>query len=212
MIRWGCGTPDGRCGVSDAIRTLARPGAPADAAARHQLWYGALQGALETEYGLANAGSYQPESLQLQGVSFDMGKPLTVLSGSTAAVPTAADGELGTLLAAGGLAVVPGNPNSATTWWQIGPDGATRSILAPRLGGLGIIGRLFSPLFRVQPKLPAQPGGNGKGGRGGTEYQNSLEPSKQATPTVQAASEAAKDSFVRDAGSLAREWAKYRGG
>ena len=198
--------------MRDDIRTLPRSGAATDAAARHQLWYGALQAALETEYTLSNASSFQQQGLTLDGVSFDMAQPLNVLAADATTLPTAAGPELAETLAAGGLAVVPGDPASASTWWQIAPDGTTRSVLAPRLGGSGLIGKLLSPLFRVQPKLPSQPGGNGKGGRGGNDYQNALEPSKQATPAAEAAGQVARDTFQENAATIARDWSKFNGG
>jgi hypothetical protein len=198
--------------LRDEIRTLPRAGAAADAAAGHQLWYGAVQAALETEYLLSTASSFQPDSLALEAVSFDMAQPLTVLDSTSTVLPSAAGPELAATLASGGFAVVPGDPASASTWWQVGPDATTRSILAPRLGGSSFWGRLLSPLYRVQPKLGSQPGGNGKGGRGGTEYPNTLEPSKAATPTAQAASQVARDTFQQNAGTVARAWAKFSGG
>ena len=45
----------------DGIRTLPATDASPDAAVRHRLWYGVLQGALETEYALVNASSAEPE-------------------------------------------------------------------------------------------------------------------------------------------------------
>lgn len=198
--------------LRDGVRTLTRPGAGADAAARHQLWYGVLQGAQETETTRSNATAFERGGVSLAGVSFDMTRPLLVLDGTSTVVPQAADSHLADALAAGGLAVVPGDPASATTWWQIDPDGTTRSVLAPSLGGSWSIGKLFSPLFRVQPKLPSQPGGNGQGSRGGNEYQNTLEPSKEATPVVESAGNVAKDTFQRQASKLARDWTKFNGG
>jgi transglutaminase-like putative cysteine protease len=198
--------------MRDEIRTLTHPGAPTDAAARHQLWYGALQAALETEYMLSIASTLQPEGLTLQGVSFDMAQPLIVLDAAATVLPGAADEVLASTLAAGGLAIVPGDVSSASTWWQVGPDGTTRSIIAPRMGASGSIGKKLSPAFRVQPKQPSQPGGNGKGGRGGNEYQNSLEPSKQATPVAQAAGNVTRDTFQQNAGTIARNWKKFSGG
>lgn len=136
----------------DTVRTLPREGAAADAAAR-QLWYGTLEGAIETEYALANASSLGVEGRVLEGVSFDMGKPLTVIAGADEARPAAAAGHLDELLDAGGLAVVPGDVPAARTWWEVGPDVTTRAVLAPRLGGNGVRG----PSGPKRPILPVSP-------------------------------------------------------
>ncbi len=136
----------------DTVRTLPRQGATADAAAR-QLWYGALEGAFETEYALANASALTADGRVLEGVSFDMGEPLTVLAAGDEARPAAAGADLDVVLDAGGLAVVPGDVAAARTWWEIGPDVATRSVLAPRLGGNGVRG----PSGPRRPILPVSP-------------------------------------------------------
>lgn len=118
----------------DSIRTLPTDGAAAEAAAR-QVWYGALEGAFETELALANASAYDAEGRTLEGVSFDMAQPLTVVTADATARPTAAADDLAALLAAGGLAVVPGDVAAARAWWEVASDAQTRSVLAPRLGG-----------------------------------------------------------------------------
>jgi transglutaminase-like putative cysteine protease len=137
----------------DGIRTLPRTDAPADAAARHQLWYGALQGAVESEQTLESAATFDPQTVTISGVSFDMDRPLTVLTGDDAAdlPPTAAPG-LAAALEAGSIVVVPGDRSVAKTWWQVAPDGTTRSILAPTLGGSGVGGVARPAAFKV-PKV-----------------------------------------------------------
>ena len=75
-------------------------------------------------------------------VSFEMDEPLTVLSvDELGDLPAGSAVGLATMLAAGDLAVVPGDPGLAKTWWQVSQDGTTRSILAPTLGGVGGVGR-----------------------------------------------------------------------
>ena len=69
-----------------------------------------------------------------------MGQPLTVITGTDVVMPGAADPNLASILAAGGLAVVPGDVPTGTTWWEVSPDATTRSVLAPRLGGGGVRG------------------------------------------------------------------------
>ncbi len=190
----------------DGIRTLPRAGATQDAAARHQLWYGALQGALETEYALVNASSAEPEGRILAGVSLEMGQPLSVLSATDTTLPRAADETLAEALAAGGLAVVPGAVADAGSWWLISADGSARSILAPRLGGNGIWSKLPNPFRRVVPVVPSEPGNNGKGG--GNEYINNLKVEKEVTPTVEAGGQMARDAFEDGAVAVSRAAAK----
>ena len=81
--------------VVDGVRTLPVDGASADATARHQLWYGALEGALETEYGLLEAASDAPDGRQLVGVSLVMDQPLTVIDAADEMGPASADASLG---------------------------------------------------------------------------------------------------------------------
>ena len=147
----------------------------------------------------------------MAGVSFDMAKPLRVLTAADTTLPAAADSTLGDALAAGGLAVVPGDLASARTWWQLTPDGTTRSILAPRLGGTDGLGKLFRGSKDVLPPSKAQPGGNGKG-QGGPEYNNVLKVQKQVAPTVQKAGHAGRSSFETAAETAARLMRKKLGG
>ena len=83
-----------------------------------------------------------------------MAQPLTVV---TADEPGPVDGSanagLRAALEAGYVLAVPGDANGATTWWQVGPDGGTRAILDPSLGGLKV-----GP--KVGPVQPPSPGGN----------------------------------------------------
>jgi hypothetical protein len=136
----------------DGVRTLPHDGAVAEAAAR-QLWYGALEGAIETELILANASGLDAEGRVLEGVSFEMTHPLTVVTAADGVRPEAAATDLDTLLQAGGLAVVPGDVAAARTWWELAPDAATRSVLAPRLGGGGVRG----PSGPRRPVTPVNP-------------------------------------------------------
>jgi hypothetical protein len=131
-----------------------------------------------------------------------MSEPLTVLDGTSSALPAAADASLQGLLDAGGAAVVPGDVPSAVTWWEIASDGTTRAVLAPRLGGWwSTFARRFSPAYRVQPVPGSYPGG-GQQGRGGNEYQQGLQVSQQNTPVVEAQAEIAKDAFEGSAQAL----------
>jgi hypothetical protein len=199
--------------LRDVIRILPRDGAAADTVAMYQVWYGALQAAFETEYALSNSTSFEAQGMRLQGVSFDMAKALTVVSSSGPEIP-AADERLTAILSSGGLAVVPGDPATASTWWEIASDGSTRSIVAPSIGaGIGS-GKLPSVPRGVTPVPKAPPGGRHNRGNkgGGTEYPNTLKPSEAASPAVQkVARKAAEDTFEQTAGALAK-WKKFSGG
>jgi hypothetical protein len=196
----------------DGIRTLTLDGAPADAAARRQLWYGALEGALETEFVLSGAGLLDPATRVVASASFDTTRPLTVVSNVDGPIPAAADASLGSILAAGGLAVVPGDVVTARTWWEIAPDGTTRSVIAPRLGSSGRIGgpNPRSPSYRVQPKPGSNPGGNQKGRRGPGErgmVEQAVVPAAETTGKEIGYSSASK--FVEASVQLMKNGSKF---
>ncbi len=200
--------------VVDGIRTLAADGAAADAAVRRQLWYGALQGAAETEYQLASAALLEPVGRTIDSVSFDMLQPLHVLADTAAALPNSADGSLGVILAAGGRAVVPGEVSTADSWWEIAVDGTTRAVLAPRLGGgVGKGAPIDSPTYRVQPLDKEQPTkGDKDKSDGGNEYlvvnKNVAE---KTIPTASRAGHSTKSTFDTAADALAK-WKRFNGG
>jgi transglutaminase-like putative cysteine protease len=197
----------------DGVRTLTRDGAPADAAARRQLWYGALEGALETELVLSGAGLLDSASRVLASASFDTTGPLTVLSDGDGQIPAAADASLAEILAAGGLAVVPGDVATAHTWWEIGRDGSTRSVIAPRLGSSIRRGapNPNSPLTRVQPKPGSNPGGGHQQGRRGPGERGMVEqavvPAAETTGKQVGYSNASK--FVEASVQLMKNGSKF---
>ncbi|CAN5835663.1 hypothetical protein BH23CHL8_BH23CHL8_11710 [soil metagenome] len=192
----------------DAIRTLPRDDATADAAARHQLWYGALAGAIESEYVLANAAGLDPEGRVIEGVSFEMGQPLTVLTTPDEGLPVRADASLVAIMAAGGLAVVPGEVAAADTWWEVSEDGTTRSVLAPSLGGSRVGGPRSRPSRVLPPSPPDKPGDQRKqkGQEGkGNEYGTLVtEVSQKVTKTSEVMSNYHKDLFVTVAKPLVK--------
>lgn len=68
-----------------------------------------------------------------------MTQPLTVITpDALQSLPATAAPRLQAALVAGRTVVVPGDPGIASTWWEIAPDGTTRAILAPSLGGVRI--------------------------------------------------------------------------
>lgn len=194
--------------ASDGIRTLPRPGAAADAVAVGQLWYGALQAAAETELALLDATLLDPASRTLDAVSLRMAEPLTVI-GSGDAMPLSADDRLSALLDAGGIAVVPGDVAGATTWWEIAADGATRSVLAPAMGGVGGVGGGGKPP-KVLPPGPPQGGQNGRNpnrgqGQAGNEYGTLVgEVATNEVPVASRVGHTTVDVFERAATTLSR--------
>jgi len=109
-------------------------------AARQRLWYGVLQGALETEMTLARARAVDPATAELASVSLRMNEALTVLQpGEADAAPPAA-AELRDALRSGDVAVSVGAPGPSGAFWAIEPaTGATRSVIEPGLR-IGFIG------------------------------------------------------------------------
>ena len=120
----------------DGVDVALAPGAAPDAAARHRLWYGALQTALETEATLQAARAVDPDTATLDGVSLAMaGAELRVVGPSDLA--SAEGPALREALGDGDLAVLVGDP---ARFWAIDPaSGATRSVLEPgvRVGFIG---------------------------------------------------------------------------
>ena len=120
----------------DTVRVLTTGGADGSDAAARQVWYGALESALETQVGLGRAAFGDPAGQRMGGLSLLMGQPLTVIdAGDVAALPATADPYLRADVASGITAVVPGDLATATGWWAIrASDGATRAVLSPGLG------------------------------------------------------------------------------
>jgi hypothetical protein len=197
----------------DGVRTLAREGAPVDAAARRQLWYGTLEGALETEFVLSGADLLDPAGRLLVSASFDTTRPLTVVTDDDGPIPAAADAGLDGILASGGLAVVPGDVATARTWWEIGPDGSTRSVIAPRLGSSIRGGRPgpSSPLTRVQPKSGTNPGGKQHQGRRGPGERGLVE--QQVVPAAETTGKelgySTADKFTQASSQLMKNGQKF---
>jgi hypothetical protein len=116
----------------DDVTVIARGGEEA----LSRIWYGALMSALETEHGLLMAQGVDPSAGSRASASLAMGEPLSVLDASALdALPAGAASGIREALEAGWLVVVPADVASARVWWEIGPRGATRAMLAPRLGG-----------------------------------------------------------------------------
>jgi hypothetical protein len=120
----------------DDVSIISPASLDAPTKARYQIWYGALESALETEFGLRLARVMDPSSLHLHAASLAMAgasPSVTDAQHPPAHAPQALLDEL----AAGGLAIVP-DDGSAGVWWTIGAGGATRGVLDPGLGGMGI--------------------------------------------------------------------------
>ncbi len=162
----------------DGVQTIARPGVDAAAAPVSQLWYGVLQGSLETEFGRALARTFLPEGRRSVGVSQAMDLPLGVIGMSEYGTLTTASPALVRAVAAGQLAIVPGDANTAPAWWTVDAStGATRAVIAPGLGGQFNSGYGTKPItsnpgkvweipdYKKAPRAPT-PGGCKRG----TEY------------------------------------------
>jgi hypothetical protein len=148
--------------AADTLDVLAAPGAPQAAVTDHQVWYGALESALETELGLRLAGTFDPAGLVVHSTSLAMGPPLVLLEPSAAGnLAPATETGIRDSLAAGDLVAVPGDPSTSNAWWSVDPStGATRAVLAPGLGGIKIGGP--KPPLGPKPvnppeKLPNKP-------------------------------------------------------
>jgi hypothetical protein len=122
----------------DGVRILTAGGqGPADAA-RRQLWYGALESALETQSGLERAAGGDPATSHLESTSLDLGAALTVLEPNGAGtLPPGVGPELAADLQDGKLAIVDAGSTTADAWWAIDPrTGVSRAMLQSGLGGM----------------------------------------------------------------------------
>lgn len=127
----------------DKLRGVAKDPSGAGIIAQHKLWFGALEGALETE--LAARTNLDPASLVSTSSLTDAGSLVAIGPGSTAsASDPETEARLQVALAGGDTLVVPKQVLSGgvSGWWQISHDtGDVRPVLADDLDGLGIIGQ-----------------------------------------------------------------------
>ncbi len=122
----------------DGVAFVGAGGAAAEA--QQRLWYGVLQGALETEMTLARARAVDPATAQMDSVSLRMGEALTVLRPGEAEGAPAAAAELRAALRAGEIAVTVGAVIPSAAFWAIEPaTGANRAVVEPGLR-IGFIG------------------------------------------------------------------------
>lgn len=114
----------------DGVDVVHGPDAAPETAARHRLWYGALQTALETEATLQAARAIDPDTATLDSVSLAMADAALRIV-EPADLASAEGPALREALGDGHLAVVVGDP---ARFWAIDPaSGATRSVLEPGL-------------------------------------------------------------------------------
>jgi hypothetical protein len=125
----------------DGVALLAPRGEEPIASRVRQLWYGALQTALESEFVRVRSGALVSEGRQLGGASFSMGLPLTRLTPSDTP-PISGTRALEDAMLQGQVLLVPGPVESAAVWWTVDPaTGVARSVLDPGLaGGYGKVG------------------------------------------------------------------------
>ena len=135
--------------MTDTVRVLVGAGQDAVAAAHRQLWYGTLEGALESQFLLSRIAAGRMTGGQLQGVSFGLdGTPALLTPGTTQANSRA----LGDDLERGDLAVVRGDPATAIAWWSIDPaTGATQALLDPGTGGGNYVNGSPGGIFSADP-------------------------------------------------------------
>ncbi len=148
--------------LTDGVRVLTDVGVDAVQAAHMRVWYGALQGALESQFLLSRIRAGGMSGGQLHGISFDVTSQPTLLTPDSPADPTAHEA-LANDLGAGLLAVLPSQDGAAESWWSVDPaTGATRAVLDPGSGGTeytnavtNTAGRIFADPSRV-PQTEAQ--------------------------------------------------------
>ena len=157
--------------LDDVMLVSADPAGPGEVA-RRQLWYGALETALETQLGLRRAAAFDPAGLMTLGPS--IGDPTTQQLLTPADITGAAGGPVALRGALeGGLWVVaPLDVSSAGSWWTIDPTTATtRSVLDPGLGGVRSVtwtssstaGRTTDTVMRGGGPKGPRPGGTRQG-------------------------------------------------
>lgn len=119
----------------DGVRILPRvPGTPT---APGQLWYGALQSALETELALRAADALAGGDPPLAGTSLSTRPPLTVLAPEAGAALDRTHAALRRDLESGLFVVLAGDAVTAESWWSIDPrSGVTRAMLVSGMRGV----------------------------------------------------------------------------
>ena len=168
----------------DGVSLLPGPAAVSGDLARRQLWYGALQTALETEIAIRRATLLDPATRTIDGISLMGADGLRTLSAADAAsMEGGVPPSLQAALASGALVLAPEVAGRPQAWWTVDPrTGAARSILDPGLGGAVPRGpaapglRILDTSYthgaggRLPPRPPMirpPPGGAGGGGGGG---------------------------------------------
>ena len=122
--------------LDDVMLVSSEPAEPG-AVARRQLWYGALETALETQLGLRRAAALDPAGLVTLGPSIGDAATQRLLTPADIAGAAGGPAALMDALDDGLWVVAPKDVSSAGSWWTIDPTtGTTRSVLDPGLGGL----------------------------------------------------------------------------
>ena len=148
-------------------RVLARPDA-AKAAFETRMWLGAVEAALETEFG-RRAGSlvFDDATTTRTSASAASDAPLERLGANGTALAADAPRDAQDAIGAGRLIFAPAGPLVA--WWDVDPaTGSVKALLAPDLGGFRSYGgyrpgpsnHLDSSLTRARTGLQSNGGGN----------------------------------------------------
>ena len=149
--------------VTDTVRVLVADGTGPREAAHSQLWYGALEGALESQFLLSRIGAGGLSGGQLEGVSFGLSGPATLVTDAGPAVPVGASKVLAQDISGGQIAVVPGDMATANAWWRIDPrTGVSQAITDPGGGNsaytnavTNTAGRIFADPSKI-PQTEAE--------------------------------------------------------
>jgi hypothetical protein len=141
----------------DGVRIVSKGTPDVPTVARHQLWYGALQTALESEFALRVSRSLDAGGRRLDGASFATSRAASLTALDGASIPVSAPAALIAALRSGETVLVPGDATAARVWWSVGAGGITRSVLDPDLGGTRSGGRYDG----VRQRPPTKGGGSG---------------------------------------------------
>lgn len=134
--------------LHDGVSAVAAADVADDAIAARRLWYGVLQSALETTVAEVRSSGYGDDSRQVTSTSMAMTPDLTVFTTQDRArLADSAPAGVIADLAAGRMVVANagGLSPALATWWAVDPDGGTRAVLAPGLGGSKYNGRRIPP-------------------------------------------------------------------
>jgi transglutaminase-like putative cysteine protease len=126
--------------MHDVVQAAVSGSVPPNEVARRRMWYGVLQSGFETTLTelprlVLNATSDGLVSASQQST----GEPILIRDAADKRLPSNASSALLEDLEAGRIIVTSASAlgHGAQTWWSLEPDGTTRALLLPGLGGAG---------------------------------------------------------------------------